>query len=317
MVNHLTGACLAELGISCINKLKEIVMAIDPNAVGATSNPAERSWGYRDSLLYAVGVGAGAEDPFSSELEFTTNNSKGIEQRTFPTQGVVIGFGAGGALGKVGEIDWGRVLHGSQGSTLHRPIPIEGTVIVEEKVSGIWDKGEGKNAIIDMEASASLKESGESLFDLRSSLVVRGSGGFGGQEGNTSPQVHAPDASPDHEVMYQTRTDQALTYRLSGDYNPLHSDPWFATELGGFPTPILHGLCTYGFTGRALLHALCDGDPARFGSMDSRFSAPVFPGDSLTVQMWIDGGSAIYRTIAQKDTAEERTVIDNGVCTFS
>lgn len=291
-------------------------MSIDPNAVGATADPVERSWGYRDSLLYAVGIGAGAEDPVGSELEFTTNNSKGIEQRTFPTQGVVIG-GSGGALGKVGEIDWGRVLHGSQGVTLHQPIPVSGTVVIEESVSGIWDKGEGKNAIIETESKVSLKETHEPLFDLRFSIVVRGSGGFGGEEGNTAPQVHAPDASPDHEVTYQTRTDQALTYRLSGDYNPLHSDPWFATELGGFPKPILHGLCTYGFTGRALLHQLCDGDPSSFKSMDSRFSSPVYPGDSLTVQMWVEGGQAIYRTVAQKDTPEERVVIDNGLCQFA
>ena len=291
-------------------------MSIDPSAVGATADPVERSWGYRDSLLYAVGIGAGAEDPVGSELEFTTNNSKGIEQRTFPTQGVVIG-GSGGALGKVGEIDWGRVLHGSQGVTLHQPIPVSGTVVIEESVSGIWDKGEGKNAIIETESKVSLKETHEPLFDLRFSIVVRGSGGFGGEEGNTAPQVHAPDASPDHEVTYQTRTDQALTYRLSGDYNPLHSDPWFATELGGFPKPILHGLCTYGFTGRALLHQLCDGDPSSFKSMDSRFSSPVYPGDSLTVQMWVEGDQAIYRTVAQKDTPEERVVIDNGLCQFA
>ncbi|MDP6863366.1 MAG: MaoC/PaaZ C-terminal domain-containing protein [Acidimicrobiales bacterium] len=291
-------------------------MSIDPNAVGATAAPVERSWGYRDSLLYAVGIGAGADDPVGSELEFTTNNSKGIEQQTFPTQGVVIG-GSGGALGKVGEIDWGRVLHGSQGVTLHQPIPVEGTVVIEESVSGIWDKGDGKNAIIETESKVSLKETDEPLFDLRFSIVVRGSGGFGGEEGNTAPQVHAPEEAPDHEVTYQTRIDQALTYRLSGDYNPLHSDPWFATELGGFPKPILHGLCTYGFTGRALLHELCGGDPSRFKSMDSRFSSPVFPGDSLTVQMWVEEGQAIYRTIAQKDSAEERVVIDNGLCLFS
>ena len=291
-------------------------MSIDPNAVGATAAPVERSWGYRDSLLYAVGIGAGADDPVGSELEFTTNNSKGIEQRTFPTQGVVIG-GSGGALGKVGEIDWGRGLHGSQGVTLHQPIPVEGTVVIEESVSGIWDKGEGKNAIIETESKVSLKDTDTPLFDLRFSIVVRGSGGFGGEEGNTAPQVHSPEDAPDHEVTYQPRSDQALTYRLSGDYNPLHSDPWFATELGGFPKPILHGLCTYGFTGRALLHELCGGDPSRFKSMDSRFSSPVFPGDSLTVQMWVGEGQAIYRTIAQKGSAEERVVIDNGLCLFS
>ena len=137
------------------------------------------------------------------------------------------------------------------------------------------------------------------------------------RDSNTAPQVHSPEDAPDHEVTYQTRSDQALTYRLSGDYNPLHSDPWFATELGGFPKPILHGLCTYGFTGRALLHELCGGDPSRFKSMDSRFSSPVFPGDSLTVQMWVGEGQAIYRTVAQKDSAEERVVIDNGLCLFS
>ena len=104
---------------------------------------------------------------------------------------------------------------------------------------------------------------------------------------------------------------------IRDSYNPLHSDPWFATELAKFPKPILHGLCTYGFTGRALLHSLCGGDPARFKSMDSRFSSPVFPGDSLTVQMWSEGQQAIYRTIAQKNTAEERVVIDNGLCVFS
>lgn len=292
-------------------------MAIDPTAVGATGGPTERSWTYRDSLLYAVGIGAGAEDPFGSELEFTTNNSKDITQRTFPTQGVVIGFGAGGAIGAAGELDWGRLLHGSQGITLHQPIPVDGTVVIYDKIAGIWDKGEGKNAIIETEANATLKDTGEPLFDVRGSMVIRGSGGFGGEEGDTAPSVHAPDSSPDHEVTYQTREDQALTYRLSGDYNPLHSDPWFATELSGFPKPILHGLCSYGFTGRALLHSLCGGEPSRFTSMDSRFSSPVFPGDSLTVQMWVDGSQAIYRTVAQKGTAEERVVIDNGLCKFS
>ncbi len=291
-------------------------MAINPDAVGATGGPASRSWTYRDSLLYAVGIGAGSEDPFGSELEFTTNNSHDIEQKAFPTQGVVIGFGFGGAISQVGELDWGKLLHGSQGITVHSPIPVAGTVSITDRVTGIWDKGEGKNAIIDTAVSAVLEESGEELFELRSSVVIRGAGGFGGVEGDTAPKVSAPDRDPDVELTYATRTDQALTYRLSGDYNPLHSDPWFATELAGFPRPILHGLCTYGFTGRALLHTLCDGNPERFVSMDSRFSSPVFPGDTLTVQAWVDGEHAVYRTIAQKGTDEQRVVIDNGLCVF-
>lgn len=293
-------------------------MGLNPEAVGATGKPTKRSWTFRDSLLYAVGIGAGAEDPFGSELEFTTHNSKNITHQAFPTQGVVIGFGAGGAMANAGDLDWGKLLHGSQGITVHRPIPTEGSVEITDRIAGMWDKGEGRNAIIDTEASAVDPDSGDVIFELRSSVVIRGSGGFGGEPGSTAPPLSAPDRDPDYEISYQTRPDQALTYRLSGDYNPLHSDPWFATELAGFPKPILHGLCTYGFTGRALLHTLCEGDPARFRSMDSRFSAPVFPGDELTIQVWDDGeGRAIYRTVAQKGTDEQRVVIDNGLCTYA
>ncbi len=291
-------------------------MPLNPDAVGATGDPTKCEWTFRDSLLYAVGIGGGAGDPFKEELEFTTHNSHEITQRTFPTQGVVIGFGAGGALGKVGDVDWGKLLHGSQGITLHKQIPVEGAVNITDTVSGIWDKGEGRNAIVDTEAIATDEKTGDRLFELRSSVVIRQAGGFGGTEGNTAPLVEAPDDAPDYEVTYQTRPDQALTYRLSGDYNPLHSDPWFATELAGFPIPILHGLCTYGFTGRGLLHTVCDGDPNRFVSMDSRFSAPVFPGDSLTIQVWNDApaaGQAIYRTIADKGGDNDRVVIDNGL----
>jgi acyl dehydratase len=291
-------------------------MGLDPKAVGASAGPVARSWTSKDALLYAVGVGAGSLDPFAEELEFTTENSHGITQKVLPTMGVVLGFG-GGAMASAGEIDWGKLLHGSQGITLHRPIPTDGTVQVTDRIAGMWDKGEGKHAIIDTEADAVLEETGEPLFQTRSSVVIRGAGGFGGEPGDTSPAVHAPDREPDVSITYQTRPDQALTYRLSGDRNPLHSDPWFATELAGFPKPILHGLCSYGFTGRALLHGLCESDPSRFRSMDARFSAPVFPGDSLTVRMWHDGPRrAIFQTIAQAGTGEERVVIDNGLCVF-
>ena len=289
-------------------------MALDAEAVGTSVGPVEREWSSKDALLYAVGVGAGGFDP-SVELDFTTENSHGVTQRVFPTMAVVLG--AGNALAHVGSFNPGMLLHGSQGVTQHRPLPADGTAVCQSSVAGMWDKGEAKNAIVDLQTDATLKDTGEPLFTTRSSLVMRGEGGFGGEVGDTSPSVHAPDRAPDRELTYQTREDQALTYRLCGDRNPLHSDPWFATELAGFPRPILHGLCTYGFTGRALLHSLCDGDPTRFGSMDSRFSSPVFPGEPLTVQMWVDGGQAIYRTIASAGTDNERVVIDNGLCTFS
>ena len=290
-------------------------MALNAEAVGSSVGPKDREWTSRDALIYAVGVGAGSLDPFAAELDFTTENSHDIVQKVLPTMAVVLG--AGNALTGAGTFNPGGLLHGSQGVTQHRPIPADGTAVCHSSIAGMWDKGEGKNAIVDLQTDATLKETGERLFTTRSSLVMRGEGGFGGESGDTAPTVHAPDRAADHEVTYVTREDQALTYRLSGDRNPLHSDPWFATELAGFPTPILHGLCTYGFTGRALLHTLCEGDPTRFRSMDSRFSSPVFPGEALTVQMWVDGGEAIYRTVASVGTDNERVVIDNGLCTFS
>jgi acyl dehydratase len=143
-------------------------------------------------------------------------------------------------------------------------------------------------------------------------MFIRGEGGWGGDRGPSGPKNVAPDRAPDHEVTYVTRPDQALTYRLSGDRNPLHADPEFA-KAAGFPKPILHGLCTYGFTGRALLHSLCGSDPARFTSMAARFSKPVYPGDALTVKMWVDGGEAIFRT----ETQNGDVVIDQGLATFT
>ena len=140
---------------------------------------------------------------------------------------------------------------------------------------------------------------------------MRGEGGFGGERGTSQP-FELPSRKADHEVRYETRIDQPLLYRLSGDRNPLHSDPSFA-KLGGFERPILHGLCTYGFTGRALLHSICDGDPSRFKSMDGRFSKPVMPGDELVVSMWVDGNECLFQTRNQ----DGDVVIDQGVMGFA
>jgi acyl dehydratase len=158
---------------------------------------------------------------------------------------------------------------------------------------------------------STLVADGEPLFTSRSGLFIRGEGGWGGDRGPSSTFA-VPDREPDHEVTYPTRVDQALTYRLSGDRNPLHSDPKFAA-MAGFPRPILHGLCTYGFTGRALLHALCGGDPARFRSMSGRFSSPVFPGEALAVRVWRGGeGEALFQTVGP----DGRVVLDAGSVAF-
>jgi acyl dehydratase len=276
---------------------------INTDALGATSEPKQRSWTSKDALLYALGVGAGMDDPTGSELEFTTENSRDVNQRVLPTMGVVLQAG-GLPLGQLGEVNLALMLHGEQGITLHREIPVEGTVASTSTITGIWDKTKG--AVIDMESTSVLVDDGEPLFTTRASLFFRGEGGWGGDRG-PSVAVDIPDSDPDLEIAYDTRTDQALLYRLNGDRNPLHSDPLFAAD-GGFPKPILHGLCTYGFTGRALLHGLCDGDPARFGSMDARFTSPVMPGETLTVRMWRTDEGAVFRSHG----ADDRIVLDAG-----
>ena len=262
-------------------------MPIDPNAVGTTSEPVERSWTSKDCLLYAVGVGAGTE-----ELAFTTENSHGVEQQVLPTYAVIAGSGGGGAMRAVGDFDFSKLVHGEQAFTLHAPIPVEGRVRSVTTIVGIYDKGSG--AVIETETESVDAETDQPRFSTRSSVFIRGEGGFGGDRG-PSKKTELPERDPDHAVTYQTRPEQALIYRLSGDRNPLHSDPEFA-KLAGFDRPILHGLCTYGFTGRALLHTLCDSDPARFTSMAGRFTSPVFPGERLEVAMWVDGSEVTFET---------------------
>jgi acyl dehydratase len=278
-------------------------MPINHDAVGARSEPARHAWTSKDCLLYAVGVGAGADDP-SQELAFTTENSQDVDQRALPTMAVVLGVG-GGAFGALGPFNPAMLVHGEQSISLAREIPVEGEIESISEIVGIYDKGSG--ALVVLESTSTLVGDGAPLFTSRSGLFIRGEGGWGGDRGPSSTFA-VPDRTPDHEVTYPTRTDQALTYRLSGDRNPLHSDPKFAA-MAGFPRPILHGLCTYGFTGRALLHNLCGGDPARFRSMSGRFSSPVFPGEALTVRMWREGpGEALFQTVAP----DGRVVLDAG-----
>lgn len=283
-------------------------MPVNPNAVGARSEPGRRSWNSKDAILYALGVGAGTLDPVRQELEFTTENSQGIVQRALPTMAVVLGAG-GNVLSQVGEIDWTKLLHAEQGIVLHREIPIEGTIEAASEIVGVYDKGKG--ALVVMESTAILQADGKPLFTTRTGVYLRGEGGFGGDRGPAGGGNAPPDRTPDHVVTYHTRPDQALLYRLSGDRNPLHSDPSFAA-LAGFEKPILHGLCTYGFTGRALLHSLCGGDPARFKSMQARFSSPVYPGEALTVEMWVDDGGAVFHTKG----SDGRVVLQAGRCGY-
>jgi acyl dehydratase len=221
-----------------------------------------------------------------------------------PTFGVLIAQARPGRT--LGDFDRAVLVHAEQAFELHRPLPVEGTVRITATVTGIYDKGSG--ALVVTENAAVDAATGEPLVTSRSSAFIRGEGGFGGERGSDQPWER-PDREPDHLVIQPTRPEQALIYRLSGDRNPLHVDPKFAAR-GGFSQPILHGLCTYGVTGRALLQVLCDGDPARFGSMSGRFSRPVWPGESLTVSIWWQDGSdtALFQTTKDDGTV----VIDRG-----
>ena len=288
-------------------------MAIDPSAIGAVTEPKLYEWTDRDTMLYALGVGAGTAD-----LAFSTDNSHGIAQQVLPTFAVICCMGFAAAP-LVGSFNWGMLLHGSQEIRLSAPLPAAGALSVVAEVADIQDKGEGRNGIIMLRARGSDPVTGAQVAETLTTLVIRGAGGFGGQPGQRPPAPEFPDREPDARIALPTREDQALIYRLSGDRNPLHSDPWFAREMAGFPMPILHGLCTYGFAGRALLAELAGGEAAKLTGVAARFSSPVFPGETLTTSVWRTGsGRAVYRTAAAgPDGSNARVVLDDGVAEFT
>ncbi len=281
-------------------------MPLNHSLVGVQGEPQERSWTSTDALLYAIGVGAGLGDPLR-ELQFTTENTAGVQQQVLPTFGVLLAQAR--ASGDLGDFDRAMLVHAEQSIELHQPLPVAGTLRTASMVTGIYDKGSG--ALVESENHAVDAATGEPMVTTRASTFIRGEGGFGGDR-STSRPWELPDRAPDHKIVQQTRPEQALLYRLCGDRNPLHADPAFAAR-GGFSRPILHGLCTYGFTGRALLHELCGSDPARFTSMSGRFSRPVLPGESLVISIWVgDNGSAQFQTAKEDGTV----VIDRGVVAF-
>jgi acyl dehydratase len=281
-------------------------MPLNHSLVRVPGEPVERSWTSTDALLYAIGVGAGLGDPLQ-ELQFTTENTAGVQQQVLPTYGVLLAQARG--AGNLGDFDRAMLVHAEQSIELHKPLPVEGTLRTSAMVTGIYDKGSG--ALIETENRAVDPATGEPVVTTTSGTFIRGEGGFGGDRG-TAPSWELPDRAPDQKVTVQTRPEQALLYRLSGDRNPLHADPAFAAR-GGFSRPILHGLCTYGFTGRVLLHEVCGSDPARFAYMSGRFSRPVLPGESLVIAIWTGEDST-----AQFQTAKEdgTVVIDRGTLRY-
>ncbi len=200
------------------------------------------------------------------------------------------------------------MVHGEQKVELHRPLPASGRFTTESRTTGAFDKGEGKGAVV-LTETIWRDEAGEKVATLTGSTFARGDGGFGGPSDGAPAPHTVPTRAPDLSLDFPTRPDQALIYRLNGDRNPLHSDPEFARRAG-FDRPILHGLCTYGITCRAVLQGITDFDPEPIASHQARFSAPVFPGDVITVDLWRDGKAISFEARVK---ARNATVIKNGL----
>lgn len=271
------------------------------------------SWDSDRALLYAVGVGAGAEDPLD-ELRFTTENSPGIAQQVLPTF-MVLMHGGGSWIPLLGFGEGGNspvgMVHGEQSVTLARAIPPQGKVHVTRRLIDVYDKGSGALAV--MESRVSMADTGEYLGASRAALFVQGRGGFGGPRGPADAEPwHRPERAADVTVSLRTGLNQSLIYRLMGDRTLHGTDPARA-RADGFARPVFFGLGSFGVAGRAMLKGLCNGDPERFGQMDCRFSKPVYPGDRLSTYIWHTEGGALFQTWANDD---ERLVLDRGVFRF-
>jgi acyl dehydratase len=276
-------------------------MPIDiSKALGAELTPLAYEYDQKAVMLYALGVGAGVEATDPEELKFVYENDPGLF--VLPSFGVIPPFPAlMGLLAVEGmEINLMMLLHGEQYMEIRKhPVPTAGKLTTYPKVANIYDKGKG--ALIELEAETK-DEAGDVVYYNVFGTFIRGEGGFGGEKGPAAGN-EPPERAPDKVVEMKTLPQQALIYRLSGDINPLHADPNFAS-MAGYEKPILHGLCTFGFACRAILKSYCDNDPEKFKSVKVRFSRHVFPGETIITEMWEEDGRIIF----QVKTAERGEV---------
>jgi len=269
--------------------------------------PVEHQYTQRDTILYALGLGLGGDPLDPAHLRATYERDKGFS--ALPSMVNVLAGPGFWAMEPDTGLTWQKILHGEQSFTLHAPLPVEGTLIGETKIVDIIDKGEGKGALLYSERRMTDKATGELIATVAGTSFARGDGGFGGKSGPVKPVHEMPEGEPETVFDHRTLPGQALIYRLSGDYNPLHADPEVASGAG-FKAPILHGLSTLGVASWSITAALAGGDPAALKHLQLRFSSPVYPGETIRTEMWRDGDDVTFRArVVERDVV----VLNNGL----
>lgn len=279
-------------------------MAIDYDRLLSLAIPeVTQTYSARDCILYALGVGLGHDPVNEDELAFVYETSL----KALPTQACVLGYPGFWLRDLDTGVDWRKVVHGEQSLILHRPLPPAGTVTGTTRVLDVIDKGPGKGAVVLAERVLRDTADGAPMATVLQTTFCRGDGGFGGPPRPQAAPHALPQRPPDRVCDMVTAPQAALVYRLSGDLNPLHVDPAVAREAG-FPRPILHGLATFGVAGHAILRELCGYDPARLKSIQGRFSAPVFPGETIRLEFWHDDVVSFRARVVARDVI----AINNG-----
>lgn len=262
------------------------------------------NYGDRDSLLYAMGVGFGADPLDEKELPYVVET---MGRCTVPTMATAL---QGASILENCGWNFAQVLHGEQKLQLYRPLPMAAELLMTARIESVHDRGPGRGAVIRTATEARLKRDDTALFTVESTLIARGDGGFGGPGGSLPAPHKLPEREPDMSCDLPVRADQALLYRLFGDRNPLHADPAVA-RAAGFDAPILHGLCTYGIACRAILMTICDYDFTLINGFQARFSSPVYPGEILTTDMWQERNVISFRSHVK---SRNTVVLNNGKC---
>lgn len=282
---------------------------IDPDRLRAEAlPPIEQRYGWRDCILYSLGLSVGFDPMDEADLPFVDETRLLVQ----PTMANVMGYPGFWMREPRFGLDWVKTVHGEHALRLHRPLPREAHVVGTSRITGVVDKGAGKGALIFVQRVITQADSGDKLATVRQTVFCRGDGGFGtgfGEDAATLPAWRAPAGAPDLQIELPTSPQSALVYRLSGDYNPLHYDPATA-RAAGFDKPILHGLATFGVVGHGLVKALCTGQPERLRALGGRFSSPVFPGETVCLEIWRGSAGAVqFRACVP---ARDAVVMNNG-----